>query len=597
MSSGSRRTAFAGLLRMSLVAVFAASALYSGPACARRPEVDRLRNIVAQHPRDLPRAIKALAALDVGGRVRRICHVDARDTVFCVNSSRLIAEQMPHRADANLIHMSLNDMLDLLGGAATQAKDTLVACGSAQFDGVTDLVTVNGGPSAPIEERGIGVAAPSPGARPPGARPGTRPGAPGLANDLGAGLKQSAIKACRDAQFERIRTNIDALTPRDRGYEAAVQTAVDAMDAAAGSCKQSSVNPIAANAADSGASATGAGASASGTEAVQERKKPTAGEQIVGVLNLSLGFADTVVAGFQLATSTTPSLLGLGAVVVGTVGLVAGGGELLAGSETAGKVGDVTQVAGFVITAIESGSGAVAVIGAEAAFLPVVGAAFTGVAIGKAIEENFGPSVREVQLGLWGAVSDANWSTTYGHRPGPVGGGAGQPVPDGAGGRSCDAVAGRWALFKASCSQPGNRWQTYDCAAFVARMNGCADPALINPGPQGDATCRARCSGGHNIATRGSNGVRIGSAGRFRLNATPHGCIDALVHECEQKKLIAGVGVRQYVDGMPSCRNHFEERDRLQAVLSRTIRAKICLSAQGELCGAAPLGRQDRLGR
>jgi hypothetical protein len=57
-------------------------------------------------------------------------------------------------------------------------------------------------------------------------------------------------------------------------------------------------------------------------------------------------------------------------------------------------------------------------------------------------------------------------------------------------------VQARWASFKAYCSQPGNNWQTYDCMLFVARTNGCADPALVNPGPQGDYTC----SGDHSAA-------------------------------------------------------------------------------------------------
>ena len=47
------------------------------------------------------------------------------------------------------------------------------------------------------------------------------------------------------------------------------------------------------------------------------------------------------------------------------------------------------------------------------------------------------------------------------------------------------------ARFNAYCSQPGNDWQSYDCMSYVARLNGCADPGLVQPAPGEDYQCSA----------------------------------------------------------------------------------------------------------
>lgn len=56
----------------------------------------------------------------------------------------------------------------------------------------------------------------------------------------------------------------------------------------------------------------------------------------------------------------------------------------------------------------------------------------------------------------------------------------------------CDSLEAWWRFFSDRCDKAN--WSTYDCTSFVARTNGCVDPALINPGPDGNYVCRARGS-------------------------------------------------------------------------------------------------------
>ena len=53
---------------------------------------------------------------------------------------------------------------------------------------------------------------------------------------------------------------------------------------------------------------------------------------------------------------------------------------------------------------------------------------------------------------------------------------------------SCADVAAAWNRFKAYCEE--SHWKVYKCMSFLARVNGCADPSLIHPSPEGDdMTC------------------------------------------------------------------------------------------------------------
>ena len=72
--------------------------------------------------------------------------------------------------------------------------------------------------------------------------------------------------------------------------------------------------------------------------------------------------------------------------------------------------------------------------------------------------------------------------------PAPADGG--QPAPSGTQTPSEDGQrCGGLEVFTAVCD--GIEWQSPTCRAFVRHVNGCADEALINPGPEGDTSCSA----------------------------------------------------------------------------------------------------------
>jgi hypothetical protein len=71
--------------------------------------------------------------------------------------------------------------------------------------------------------------------------------------------------------------------------------------------------------------------------------------------------------------------------------------------------------------------------------------------------------------------------------------GTGSPCRDGADCKpSCEQIQAQWDAFKEYCEQ--SNWQVYRCEAFLRALNGCVDPALINPGPDGDLTCPERAT-------------------------------------------------------------------------------------------------------
>jgi nucleoid-associated protein YgaU len=55
-------------------------------------------------------------------------------------------------------------------------------------------------------------------------------------------------------------------------------------------------------------------------------------------------------------------------------------------------------------------------------------------------------------------------------------------------GSFCEKQSEWWERFSNRCAQVS--WKTYECASFVAMLNGCPDPALVRPSPDGDFECR-----------------------------------------------------------------------------------------------------------
>ena len=560
-------------------------------AWAARQEVERLQRIVATYRIDPTRAIQAVASLDVAKRSRYVCVVDAKSRVACAGTEEVIATATLSEADQNMLRMGLNDTLDLLSGDAAAGADVLIACGNAQSSVATDLLAASSkslrgtGPMAPRTPL-----TPSQGKATGTGRPTLTSGSPPAATDLST---KGLVDACRTAQWRRIQDRIGALTPKDEGYARAVQTATSAMDAAVSSCRQPSNSAIANPTGTDATAATpppntegSASAGGSGQGASSANSSQNSGEQVVSVLNLAIGLADTLATANDIVAP--PTAAGVTQVVIGVVGLVAGAKDL-GGSAAAGTAGNMSQVAGTVLTAITSGGEAVA---ASTAFLPAVGAGFAGYAAARLLNQVTGGALDRAAVEMVGIGADG-WFNFTNNIGSTATGGAGRVTPDGGGRPSCSAIAQRWDQFRKYCSQPANNWQTYDCALFIARMNGCADPGLINPGPQGEATCRRNCSGGHAVLAQGAGSLAVGKSAMLGLQRSPGTCVDAATYECEQKSMIASAVRGRTLERPGACRDRARALDELGRTLSASIRSRICLAAQGDLC-ARPGDAADR---
>lgn len=76
--------------------------------------------------------------------------------------------------------------------------------------------------------------------------------------------------------------------------------------------------------------------------------------------------------------------------------------------------------------------------------------------------------------------------------PVPSSSSTGRPCSPGVdcGGRSCADIQAAWQWFKQMCDASG--WQTYNCVAFLRKVNGCVDASKIYTSPDGDLTCPTR---------------------------------------------------------------------------------------------------------
>lgn len=108
------------------------------------------------------------------------------------------------------------------------------------------------------------------------------------------------------------------------------------------------------------------------------------------------------------------------------------------------------------------------------------GSAVAGVAVGSMIERHTHIGER---ISIW--YADYRWEQE--NMP-PS---AQRPNPDSSR-PTCAQMAAAWRSFVAYCSQPGNNWQSFDCLSAISRLNGCADPRLIKPGPDGNFVCAGR---------------------------------------------------------------------------------------------------------
>jgi hypothetical protein len=460
----------------------------------KRPSLDRIKQLVAASETTVPGSkkiivsaakLRTLLAKEQVVRVtKRVCVVRANDDVSCA----MVEDALRGlgAADQALLSLSLNDLNDVLGG--NSATDTMAICGNAAMSGATHLIPVSGGPTA-SSTLGSG--------RMVNASITTRPSAM-----VGAGLRstvaQNALGACRAAQSASIQSGLGASAPGDAGYQRAVDNAVAAMDGVVAACSDGGRSMISMPGQGSTSTPKNgdpkgppkpAPPAATPPESTPPppattppppaaKAEPNALEVALGAVNVCIGMAGTLED--ALGASANPA-----GAILGAIGTVAGAGGLI-GNETADTIGNAADVLGGLLTVAQSVGGGTVAVGFDTVF-PLAGAFSAGYAATRVINDATHGAIDRGAVDAFGSVSDAYFDATGTtlFRPAPEGG---KP--------SCAEVQARWARFKASCSQPGNNWQTYDCMLFVARLNSCADPALVNPGPQGDYACRA----GHSAA-------------------------------------------------------------------------------------------------
>ncbi|MFO7640926.1 MAG: hypothetical protein R6X17_06575 [Candidatus Competibacteraceae bacterium] len=212
-----------------------------------------------------------------------------------------------------------------------------------------------------------------------------------------------------------------------------------------------------------------------------------AADLVGGVFGLaSLGFG--VAADNADAQGDSQGAAGLNLIA----GVMDGLGALV-GATHATMVGvEAAEIAGVATTTGMTGAGlgtTAAAAGAGTVFGVVLGTAFASYSITRAAMEFSGADAKLDALMI--EYADAQYAREQG--------GSSQFLPSELDGVAspCDSAQDWWNAFSAYCS--ASNWQTYDCQKTLSFFTGCADPALINPGPEGSWSCRVSDHSNHGI--------------------------------------------------------------------------------------------------
>lgn len=135
------------------------------------------------------------------------------------------------------------------------------------------------------------------------------------------------------------------------------------------------------------------------------------------------------------------------------------------------------------------GDAAAAANAARNTSIAFAGSSTAGVAFGSAVAGYMAGSIIERHTHIGARIS--TWYADYRWERENMPQNPQRPDPDSSR-PSCAQMAAAWSSFVAYCSQPGNNWQSFDCLSTIARLNGCADPRLIKPGPDGNFVCTGR---------------------------------------------------------------------------------------------------------
>ena len=493
---------------------------------------------------DIRRLPAVLASSEVISSLHRICAVSSPERVTCSSVDEISRFLHLQPSDEKLMRLGLNDFMAGMGLPATD--QTLFMCmgqgsvmGPAQFGSTGG----GGGLAAPAQLTPGGSRGPSSFTAGQGLAAATH--APGM-GERSAMSRQCGSSARTSGLFGSGSTT-------DRNYQQAVNAAVAVMDQGMGQCRASGTSPVADDAAGAGT------APASGEK--KDDKPANSGEQaltnVTTWLSIWAGSTELVVA---VAEGNLPG------VILGVAGVAGDVDNVAADGTATGETNDAVQAAGttstvtsLVVTAVTEGTSAVAAGTAIAAVGAAAGTLAVVVPATRWVDEKTGFGDAVVNWAVSRNENSPEYKKQYGIRHGPAPGETDR--------LTCEQMQAAWQRFRDYCSQAGNNWQTYDCAKFVARMNGCADPATVNPGPNGDYVCRAKPS-------KRDKAIRACEAQRKKLDMIAHRVGDSPPVSCAAA-----------VDQLGSVRAN------AQALFRERQCAKANPGDDGPICpGAAPAG-------
>jgi hypothetical protein len=390
--------------------------------------------------------------------------------------------------DQKVLRMSVEDFMEMDG---IKKNETLLAClGGGGMSGgqhITDMIGVDmsGGTAllGGLTNNNGGI---------------TKVGV--STNGAYAALNNSQVsmanKGCMNAQITGLTAGLGMTPPTNAGYRNAVNSAISKMENGLNNC-DNGINPIAEGETDTKIE--------SNDQSSESDEEGTSLETKIKVGEVFMDLGSTTFGMFEALASGDPKVVfanGL-AAVLGASGYETDS-EIIEGTNTA--ISTISVADGFVTAS------AVAA-GTETFALGTLGAAGTVFAVGVGAY-----AATKATLGNWSAnamsntyanYADREWQKKYGNNSNKNS----QPPPGEGGAKTCEDAKKAWEKFKGYCESNG--WQTYECMSFVAHLNKCADPSLVNPGPEGAYTCSAR------------NDVEL---------------IDACKKQCEAKKGISQPG-------------------------------------------------------
>lgn len=448
-----------------------------------RPARRQFLNLLVEANGNADAFRRGLVAANIQLKVQRICHVFGGypSAAACARTSDVINDLQRSPADVALFNLAMNDLWETLGGAP--AGGDLNTCGGRAALSVTNLTTgpSSGGSAAALTGFAAGAS--------------TKGGA--SAQAVSGSVAAAKTNDCRNAQKAGLGGGFGTRNvPGSPAYRQAVANTQSFLTNAGAMCRDGSSSNLVASPGGAGGGGMTAGDAAvwlAGATADLAGAVDTAGEVMDGCSKGKASCAVGLVGAALSAVGDANELLGNDGAMADAV-------------EIAGAAADVAGAA--VAISAELGA-ATATVAVADMVLPALAVAAAGYAVGTPI----GNGLAILLDSSYVTIADAIWEQQNGDPTKPAQGtpktppstnppatdppattppaaaarpGVSRPAEDG---RSCDDIAARAARFNAYCSQPGNDWQTYDCMSFVAQLNGCADPALVNPAPGEDFQC------------------------------------------------------------------------------------------------------------